>query len=343
VGRAGALTGVRRLQGLALACVLPLAVSAALFPMRDRLSLVSDALLLLLTVVAAALVGGFGAGLVAGVVATALLNYVFTPPFHTLHVDSPDNAISLVVFAAAAALVSWGLGEVERRRRESLRAATLQAATDVRTALLAAAGHDLRTPLAAAKAAVSSLRSDDVELGQADQDDLLATADAALDRLAALVADLLDLSRLQLGALPVVTRPTVVGEAVVGALDETAVPVAVDVPDDLPDVIADRALLQRVLANLLTNAVRHGPTTVVARAHGAAVDICVVDHGPGVPPQEWESIFVPFQRHGDTTTTDGLGLGLAVSRGVTEAMGGTLTPMATPGGGLTMVVRLESA
>ncbi|GAA1915728.1 hypothetical protein GCM10009815_08460 [Nocardioides marmoribigeumensis] len=333
----------RRLQGLALACLLPLAVAAVLFPLRDRLSLVSDALLLLLTVVAAALVGGLLPGLVAGVVATALLNYLFTPPFHTLRVASADNVVSLVVFAAAAALVSWGLGEVERRRSATIRAATLQAATDVRTALLAAAGHDLRTPLAAAKAAVSGLRSDDVELDEADQRDLLGSADASLDRLSALVTDLLDLSRLQLDALPVVRRATAVDEVVVRALDETPAPVRVDLPEDLPDVLGDAALLQRVLANLLSNAVRHGPTSVVARPRDGHVEVCVVDHGPGVPSSQWEAMFAPFQRHGDTSTTEGLGLGLAVARGLTEAMGGTLAPMPTPGGGLTMVVRLEVA
>ena len=333
----------RRLQGLAVACLLPATVAGALYPVRDGLSLVSDALLLLLTVVAAALVGGLGAGLVAGVVATALLNYLFTPPFHTLRVASADNAVSLVVFASAAALVSWGLGEVERRRRETVRAAALEAAADVRTALLAAAGHDLRTPLAAAKAAVSGLRGDDVELDESDQRDLLASADASLDRLSSLVTDILDLSRLQLDALPVHTRPTAVDEVVVRALDSVSVPVAVDLPEDLPDVLADAALLERVLANLLSNAVRVGPTTVVARPVGERVELCVVDHGPGVPTQEWEAMFAPFQRHGDTTTSEGLGLGLAVARGLTEAMGGTIAPMPTPGGGLTMVVRLEAA
>ena len=338
---------MRGLRGLLVAVGLPLAVAAVLFPLRDGLSLVSDALLLLLSVVAAALVGGLLPGLVAGVVATALLNYLFTPPFHTLRVASPDNLVSLVVFAGAAALVSWGLEEVERRRRATVRAATLQAANDVRTALLAAAGHDLRTPLAAAKAAVSGLRSDDVELDAADQRDLLVSADASLDRLSRLVTDILDLSRLQLDTLPVARRPTAVGEVVVRVLDEIpapmSTPVSADLPDDLPDVLADPALLERVLANLLANAVRHGPTTVVGRTGESWVEVCVVDRGPGVPPEDWEAMFAPFQRHGDTSSAGGLGLGLAVSRGLTEAMGGTLTPLATPGGGLTMTVRLAAA
>jgi two-component system sensor histidine kinase KdpD len=333
----------RRLNGLLLACLLPVAVAAVLFPLRNGLSLVSDALLLLLSVVVSALVGGLVPGLLAGVVATALLNYLFTPPFHTLRVASADNVVSLVVFAGAAVLVSWALEEVERRRREALRAASLEAATNVRTALLAATGHDLRAPLAAAKAAVSSLRSDEVELDDTDQRELLDSADASLDRLAGLVTNLLDLSRLQLGALPVVRRPTAVDAAVARALEEVEGPVTVDVPDDLPDALADAGLLERALANLLSNAVCYGRTAVVCRATDSTVEVSVVDHGPGVPEDRWESIFAPFQREGDTSATEGLGLGLAVARGLVEAMGGTLTPAQTPGGGLTMTVRLEQA
>ena len=336
----------KRVNGLLLACLLPIAVSAALYPLRGELSLVSDALLLLVAVVIPALVGGLVPGLLAGVVATALLNYLFTPPFHTLRVASADNVVSLVVFAGAALLVSWALEEVERRRREALRAASLEAATNVRTALLAAAGHDLRAPLAAAKAAVSSLRSDEVELDAGDQRDLLDSADASLDRLSDLVINLLDLSRLQLGALPVVRRPTAVDTAVAAALDALgtrSAPVTVDVPDDLPDASADAGLLERVLANLLSNALRHGRTVVVCRAVDDAVELSVVDHGPGVPEDRWEAMFAPFQRLGDTSTTEGLGLGLAVARGLVEAMGGTLTPRQTPGGGLTMTVRLEAS
>jgi two-component system sensor histidine kinase KdpD len=346
VGAVGQVSRARVLRGYVLACLLPVLVAGVLFPLRDALSLVSDALLLLLSVVVAALVGGLVPGLLAGVVATALLNFLFTPPFHTLRVASADNLVSLAVFATAAVLVSWALDQVERRRRETVRAAALEAATDVRTALLAAAGHDLRTPLAAAKAAISGLRSEDVELDEADQRDLLWSADASLDKLSGLVTNLLDLSRLQLGAVPVVRRPTPVDEVVVRALDEVSVPVVVDVPDDLPDALADAGLLERVLANLLTNAVRQPApqrTAVVCRAHDGVVEVSVVDHGQGVPQDRWDTLFTAFQRQGDTSNTEGLGLGLAASRGLVEAMGGTLAPQHTPGGGLTMTVRLEVA
>jgi two-component system sensor histidine kinase KdpD len=220
----------------------------------------------------------------------------------------------------------------------------------MRTALLAAVGHDLRTPLASAKAAVTSLRSDDIEWSMQDRNELLLTADESLDRLARLVDNLLDMSRLQAGALSVVSRSVALDEVVPLALDDlgpAGQSVAVDVPDDLPEVLADPGLLERVIANLVGNAVRYSPSgtmpLVTGSSLGDRVELRVIDRGPGIPPAELDRVFAPFQRLGDTDNTTGVGLGLALSRGLTEAMGGTLAPEETPGGGLTMVVSLASA
>ena len=169
-------------------------------------------------------------------------------------------------FAAQAAVI------LERHRLSEAAAAAVPIAEGdrMRTALLAAVGHDLRTPLASAKAAVTSLRSDDIEWSAQDHDELLLTADESLDRLARLVDNLLDMSRLQAGALSVVSRSVALDEVVPLALDDLGPAgrsVVVDVPDDLPEVLADPGLLERVIANLVGNAVRYSPAANPARRH----------------------------------------------------------------------------
>ena len=235
-----------------------------------------------------------------------------------------------------------------RLRRQAAEVKPLAEADKLRTALLRAVGHDLRSPLASAKASVTSLRSTDVNWSDAERAELLATADESLDRLSRLVDNLLDMSRLQAGALPVFKRPTALDEVVPGVLaDLQADAVTVDIPDGLPLVSADPALLERVVANLLANAIRHSPDgrapMITASALGDTVELRVMDRGPGIPKEQRDRVFAPFQRLGDTDNTTGVGLGLALSRGFTEAMDGTLAPEDTPGGGLTMVVSLPAA
>ncbi len=226
----------------------------------------------------------------------------------------------------------------------------LAASERVRSALLSALSHDLRRPLAAATAAVSGLRAAGKALSEADRDELLATADESLATLASLVTDLLDVSRIQAGVLAISTAAVDPVDAIVPALDELDLNperIEIDLDPALPPVLADPVLLQRVVVNLLTNAVRHSPPNQRVRVTTSrfvdTVEIRVVDHGPGIPPERRDEIFLPFQRLGDTDNTTGLGLGLALSKGFVEGMGGTLTPEDTPGGGLTMVVALPVA
>ncbi|MGW1073396.1 ATP-binding protein [Streptomyces sp. NPDC002537] len=227
----------------------------------------------------------------------------------------------------------------------------VKAADRMRTALLAAVSHDLRTPLAGSWAAISSLRSREVEFSEADREELLATAEESLVKLNRLVDNLLDMSRIHAGALTLSLRPTALAEVLALALDTLpeppGVPVAAQDLDGAPDVLADPPLLERVVANLVANATRHSPpgrpVTVAASVLAARVELRVIDRGPGISPAHLERAFAPFQRLGDTDNTTGLGLGLAISRGLTEAMGGTLTPEDTPGGGLTMVISLPAA
>ncbi|MBP5892186.1 MULTISPECIES: sensor histidine kinase [Streptomyces] len=249
------------------------------------------------------------------------------------------------VLAAFAAHVG---SAVERARLAEAVAEVepVKAADRMRTALLRAVGHDLRTPLAAGWAAVTSLRSRDVQFSPEDRDELLATADESMAKLSRLVENLLDLSRLEAGALTLNLRATTLEEVLPMALADVPVAEARDV-EEIPAVLADPPLLERVVANLVGNAARHTPpgrqVLVTASALAGRVELRVVDRGPGLPPADRDRVFEPFQRLGDTDNTTGLGLGLALARGLTEAMNGTLTPEDTPGGGLTMVVSLPFA
>ncbi|MFF7382531.1 ATP-binding protein [Streptomyces griseoluteus] len=250
----------------------------------------------------------------------------------------------LAAFAAQAAVV------LDRRRlkAEADRAGALAEGNRIRTALLAAVSHDLRTPLAGIKAAVSSLRSDDVAWSEEDRAELLEGIEEGADRLDHLVGNLLDMSRLQTGTVTPLIREIDVDEVVPMAL--VGVPedsVGLDVPETLPMVAVDPGLLERSVANLVENAVKYSPpgrrVTVSASALVDRVEVRVVDRGPGVPDEAKDRIFEPFQRYGDAPRGAGVGLGLAVARGFAEAMDGTLTAEDTPGGGLTMVLSLRAA
>ncbi len=217
-------------------------------------------------------------------------------------------------------------------------------------ALLAAVGHDLRSPLAAAKAAVSGLRARDTQLTAADRDDLLATAEASLDMLTRLAVILVDMTRLQAGGRGVLSRPADLEEIIGGSLGTLPAPaqaVRVSVPPGLPGVMADPAVMERVIANVTANALRYSPPgsppLLTASARGDRVELRVIDCGPGVPVHDRERMFLPFERLSERGGTTSVGLGLAVSRGLTEAMHGTLRPEQTPGGGLTMIISMPAA
>lgn len=221
------------------------------------------------------------------------------------------------------------------------------AANETRGALLSAVGHDLRSPLTSIKAAASSLRDEHLPLGPDDRAELLATVEESADRLTGLVDNLLDSSRLAAGAVTPLLAPVGYDEVAATALLglEGADRVRVEIDEDLPDVLADAGLLDRVLANVVDNALRHGGTEVVLRAsaHSDRVELRVVDRGRGVAPRERDALFAAFQRLGDRDATSGLGLGLSVAQGLTVVMGGELTAEDTPGGGLTVVVSLPAA
>lgn len=447
-------------MGLAAAGAGLAGLTALLAPNRTALSLASVALLYVVPVVAAAVIGGVWPALAAAVGADLLVNFFLIPPYHTFAVESRDHVIVLVVYVLVAAavsvavevaarqreraarrdteaallaraaaepvseqsltrlldhvrdtfamtavalldsgptgehpvatvgtvpsgrpalsapagnglrLVAWGPDLFAEDRRTLHRMATAAARTleaqrladqaarardlaeidRVRSALLAAVGHDLRTPLAGIKAAVSALRQPDLDLPPDATAELLATIEESTDRLDALVDNLLSMSRLQAGVLSVDLRPVALDAVVGQALLHTppgGTPIEVDIPDDLPLVRADPGLLERVVANLIANAVAASPPDlpILLRGHANAhaIQLDVIDHGPGVPEADRDRMFEPFQRLHDRTATAGLGLGLAIARGFTEAMHSTITPVDSPGGGLTMTVTIPRA
>ncbi|MFF3215914.1 DUF4118 domain-containing protein [Streptomyces sp. NPDC002886] len=247
----------------------------------------------------------------------------------------------LGAFAAQAAVV------LDRQRLvdEAEGARRLVEGNQIRTALLAAVSHDLRTPLAGIKVSVTSLRSTDVDWSEEDRAELLEGIEDGADRLDHLIGNLLDMSRLQTGTVVPIIRETdldeVVPMALAGVPDDSVV---LDIPETLPMVAVDRGLLERAVANLVENAVTYSPlgqsVLVAASALADRLELRVVDRGPGVPDEAKDRIFEPFQRYGDAPAGAGVGLGLAVARGFLEAMNGTLTAEDTPGGGLTMVITL---
>ncbi|MFC4590763.1 sensor histidine kinase [Sphaerisporangium corydalis] len=469
-----ALTRRRRFAGWAMAVLLLPALTAALVPLREDLTLPSEILLFLLTVVMVALAGGMWPAVTSAVAGSLLLNYYFTPPVDRFTIADPENLLALCVYVLVAVMVSavvdlaarrtreaaragadaevlstlaghvlrgdsalhsllarlretFGLTSVtllertgepgpddhsepgawriaatsggapctvpgsadsdvtidedlvlavrgrlldaadrrvleafaaeaavalrqERLREQAERARPLAEADRMRTALLAAVSHDLRSPLASAKAAVESLRSTEVRWSEQDRSELLATAGESLTKLDRLVANLLDMSRLQAGVLGLTPRPVAVEEIVPRSIDDLGPlgdRVDGEVSAELPEVVADPALLERILVNVMANAVRYSPAgarvLVTASGHGDRVEIRVADRGPGIPAEAHDRVFLPFQRLGDRDNHTGVGLGLALSRGLAEAMGGTLVPEETPGGGLTMVITLPAA
>jgi two-component system sensor histidine kinase KdpD len=258
--------------------------------------------------------------------------------------DAPSRRLVEVIVAQLSSAIEHTDLTATAREAEAL------AETDqVRSALLSALSHDLRRPLSAAVAAIGGLRGAR-ELSASDRDELLATADESLAALSTLVTDLLDVSRVQAGVLAVSATRVDAEGSILSALDELSLgpdDIALALDPELPGLYADPVLLQRVLVNLLANALAHSPdggmVTVATDLVGDRAEIRVIDHGEGVPLERQDNIFQPFQRFGDTDNTTGLGLGLALSRGFTEGMGGSLTPQDSPGGGLTMVVSLPLA
>jgi two-component system sensor histidine kinase KdpD len=335
----------RQLLGLASAVLGIPVLTAVLVPVRSDLAVETVLLLYLLLVVATAAIGGVGPALLASLAAIGVVNWWFTPPYNTLTIAEGEHVLALGVFLIVAVVVALYVTIADRQASESAaaraEAQALDRANELRTALLSAVSHDLRTPLSSIKASVSSLRADDVTWTPQQSSAFLAAIEDDTDRLNRLIGNLLDMSRLQTGAVEPVRRPVALDEIVANALDSLghdAAQVVVDVPDELPLALADPGLLERAIANVVANAITWSPPDVPveirASQHPPDLVLEVVDHGPGLPADAGRRIYQPFQRLGDRGH-GGVGLGLAIARGFVDATGGELDFRPTPDGGTT--------
>jgi two-component system sensor histidine kinase KdpD len=291
----------------------------------------SASLLYLVPTVMAASRWGTGPAIVAVVAATLGHDLLFVDPRGAFAVARADEALGLVLLLFTA-LVTAQLADGARRSASTEReAAIVRRSDELKTALLRAVTHNLRTPLASIKASVSGLRQPNVAFAEEDRAELLAEIEEETDRLDRLVTNLLDASRLEAGRVRLSTHPQDLAELIAAVFDRlqprlAGRTVAVEVPDDLPPVPCDYAQIDQVVTNLVENAILHTPPGVPVRARASsangAVRIEVIDSGPGVPANERERLFRPFER--GLTRAPGTGLGLTIARGFVEAHGGRL-------------------
>jgi two-component system sensor histidine kinase KdpD len=343
----------RQLISAGVAIVVLTLLTLILDARRDDVSTTIIFLLYLAAVVALSAAGGPIVGIAVAIVAFLLVNWFFTEPLHTLNVSDPERFAELIIFLAVSATVAT-LVDTAGRRRDVLEARTaeaeqLAAANDLRTALLRAVSHDLRTPLTTAKLATSSLLASDITLEEAQRRELVVLADREIDRLVLIVENLLDAGRLQAGVLRVDLGETdlqaLVDRVITLVPEDDRARVANQIDDDMPTVHADRALLERVVANLVSNALNADTEHVIViaadRRDDGRIALDVIDHGPGLSEAQRETAFRPFHRFEDRGANSGIGLGLPICAGFCEAMGAALDLDATPGGGLTARVVLE--
>jgi two-component system, OmpR family, sensor histidine kinase KdpD len=352
----------RQVVSAAVAVVLLVGCTAVLQGVRGDVSITIVFLIYLAMVVALSAAGGPLVGVSVAIVAFLVVNFFFTEPLHTLNVADPERLAELIIFLAVSGTVATLVDTASRRRdvieEQTAEAATLTAANELRTALLRAVSHDLRTPLTTAKMATSSLLASDVTLPESARHELLELADAEIDRLVRIVENLLDAGRLQAGVLSVDLRHVDLDELVERVIAGIDPSQSARVRSDLLDstVVADAALLERVLVNLVSNALTADPTgtiTITARDHvepdpdssdtRSRIELDVIDHGPGLSEEQRADAFRPFHRFEDRGASTGVGLGLPICAGFCEAIGASLELHSSVGAGLTARVILERA
>ncbi len=343
---------------------LAAAVSLAAHPW---LALPDVAMVHLLVIVAAAARFGRSASVLAAGLSVAAYDFFFITPRYTFAVDDPRHLVTFATMfvvgqVIAALTLRLRRSEAEARAREArtaalaaerarlaeeARAAAVEAQGEkLRSTLLSAVSHDLRTPLAAITGAATTLRDDRGGLDPGQREEMVATICEEAERMERLIANLLDMTRLESGAVTV-RREWVPLEEVVGSaltrLDARLAGRAVEValPEDLPLVSVDPVLLEQLFFNVLENATRHTPAgtplAIAARARDdGGVEVTLSDRGPGLPPGAEARVFERFFHLG----SGGVGLGLAIARGVAEAHGGSLSAQRREGGGTRFLLKL---
>jgi two-component system sensor histidine kinase KdpD len=355
--------------------------TAGLLPVRDKITTATAALVLVVPVALGVAVGGLPAvplGVVAGFLT---FDFVFIPPYYTFYVTAWEDWVSLVVYACVGCTIGVVVARLRRAQREAearraeaqvlsaereglieetSRVRLLEEVDRLRAALMGSVSHDLRTPLASIKASISDLADPTLQLSDEDRATLLRTTEEETDRLTRLVTNLLDMSRIQAGAL-VPHRSATPLDELIAAVATRLAPMfaehrlAIDVADGLPLVDVDYLLMEQVLSNLLENAARYTPagTVVTVRAEAVGfpsaggpgeVEAAVIDHGPGVAEEERDRIFDEFYRpRVEGRGPVGTGMGLAIVKGIVEAHGGRIRLEPTPGGGATFAFRIPVA
>jgi K+-sensing histidine kinase KdpD len=337
----------RRGAGVAFSVGVVAVVTGAVYALRPIAPVVSLGVLYVLAVVAVAVVWGLAYAIPVSVGSMLAFNFLFLPPVHTFALRESENWVALVVYLIVGVVVGELATRSRRLAREAVEAETLRQTDAVKTAVLHAVSHDLRSPLTAIRAASEGLDNPSVELRAREREELFETIRIEVHRLERLVNNLLDLSRLEAG--PARRKPELwtVDTLLASALDQLgreADRIEASFAGDLGLVRVDGPQLQRVFVNLLENALKFSspsdPVEVTVEEDGGRIVVHVRDRGPGIAEADRERIFDPFER--GSNAGPGSGLGLAIARGFAEANGGRVWVEAASEstGGSTFVLEL---
>lgn len=308
-----------------------LGITAALSLLRAYLGLAAVVLIYLLVVFLIASRWGRGPSILASIAGVLTANFFFTSPYHTLVVASPRDVLALAVFLIVAETTSRLTIARQRLQQEMADKEILRRSDELKSVLLSAVSHDLRTPLSSIRMAATALLRPGGRWDEEARRDLLETIDSEASRLSRLVSNLLDLSRIEAGALRPVKEPQELQEVAARAADALhdrlrSHRVRVDIAPDLPLVPMDLTLIESVLVNLLDNSARNAPEDteirIAARRDAGGVVVRVENEGPPIPPEMAGEI---FRRFGGTDgNRQRIGLGLAICKGFVEAHGGRI-------------------
>lgn len=327
-----------RIRDYVAALAALVVITGVMVALRPLIGLATVALIYLLTVFVAAIWWGRGPSLMAALVAFLAQNFFFTVPYHTFVVAATEDVISLIAFLFVAAMTSRlvarfkdQMAERLRLQQEAARAEVLRRTDELKSQLLSAVSHDLRTPLTTIRMAATALQHDGAEWSEDARGEMLEMIDAEAARLSRLVGNLLDLSRIEAGALKPAKELCNLQEVATKATDTLRDrlrdhDIRVEFPPNLPLVPLDFTQIEDVFVNLLDNSVRHAPEgsviTVTARHQRDEVVVQVENQGPAVPVEAAGQIFDRFYAaHGQRR---GTGLGLAICKGLIEAHGGRI-------------------
>lgn len=328
-------------------CVYVALATAAAWSARSLLALPDLVALYLLVIMAVAVRYGRGPSAVASALSVVAYDVFFIAPHYTFEVHDQRHLLTFAIMFAVGLVISHLALRIRRQEQEA-EAATLRVRTEeIRSSLLSAVSHDLRTPLAAITGAGTTLRDEQGDLTAPQRRELLDTLCEEAERLERLVANLLDMTRLEAGALEVKREWVPVEELIGSALGRIegridGRPVTTEIPSDLPLAPVDPVLLEHALVNLLENALKYTPAgtpiEIAVRRAGTRIEVELADRGPGLPDPA-EQLFEKFVRRAPAGT-GGVGLGLPIARGIARAHGGDVTAENRPGGGARFVLDL---